>query len=175
MQEIENEVLQNVGAAIAQEGIYVKVDIMPRNWLHKKAQQINLTPKARSFKLRPLLVANMYKVASRASKLPNQIEVVEGGDLYAATMPVIASHFHDILYIVAICLQNDRNEPTQKTIDFIKFNFTTPEIVDVLMACLGTSKIENFMHTIVLVKGTSQILKPKTSPETEQEIIARSE
>ncbi|WP_316743865.1 hypothetical protein [Pedobacter antarcticus] len=117
----------------------------------------------RKLVFKPCKMANMYRIASAALDLPDGILK---GDLTSAILPLLKEpgHIEKIAYVIAAGVQNNHLEPEQELIQFILNNLDEQEMFDCLYQTLGNLGMQSFLNSIVLVRGTVNILEPKTSP-----------
>lgn len=125
--------------------------------------------KDRNFTINSCKVGNMFRIASKALTLPDQIAK---GDLYQVLLPLFQEHLTTIIYIVAASIQNNKHEPDRELISFINDNFDHEDLYTCLTYSLDNVGMDSFLNSIVLVKGTIQVLKPKSSPLDGSELIA---
>lgn len=131
--------------------------------LHGKAIQLppEPLPDERTFIINPCKVANMWRIAGAATELPDEIRE---GNLAEIVLPLIKDHLGTIVYIVAAGIQNNHEEPDPELITFIERNFDNEDLYSCLFPVLENVGMQSFLNSIVLAKGTVNILKPKTSP-----------
>ncbi len=115
----------------------------------------------REFTIYPCVVANMYRIAGRAALLPD--ELTEGGGA-KEVLALLSVHMPDLIYIIAAAIQNNHLEPDADLMLFIERNFTQDMILVAFDEAIGDLGLASFLNSIALVKGTTQILKPKASP-----------
>lgn len=70
----------------------------------------------------------------------------------------------DIIYIIAVGIQNSRREPDEDLKQFIRENFDAEDIYKTLFPVLENIGLQSFMNSIALAKGTVKILEPSASP-----------
>jgi hypothetical protein len=126
-----------------------------------KAIQLPSVETERTFTIYPCKVANMWRLAGAASELPEEIRE---GTLAEIVLPLINDHLTTIVYIVAAGIQNNHEEPSPDLIQFIERNFDSEDLYTALFPVLENIRMQSFLNSIVLAKGTVNILKPKASP-----------
>jgi hypothetical protein len=111
----------------------------------------------------PCKVANMYRIAAAALQLP--VEVVSG-PLVKAILPLMSQPeiLDTILYIVASGIQNNHLEPDKSLIDFLKLNLDHEDMFLLMHHTLDNVGMDSFLNSIVLSRGTVDILLPEASP-----------
>ena len=124
----------------------------------------------RTFVIKACKVGNMFRIASKALTLPNEISQ---GDLSEAVLPLFNDHLPTIRYIVAAAIQNNKHEPATELINFITDHFDHEDLYKCMSYALDNIGLDSFLNSIVLIRGTVQVLKPrKTSPLDGSELIA---
>lgn len=122
---------------------------------------------SRTYEIKPCVVANMYRVAGRASQLPKALYSHKSDNL-----KFIPEHMPTIAYIVAAAIQNNHLEPDQELIQFIELNLDADEMYEALKAVFSSLRMDSFTNSIVLMTGTVGILDQQTSPADGSELIA---
>jgi hypothetical protein len=155
---LEQKIYENIAAAITDKPkLTLDIAVRNRTWIDKILRR----PKVRTFKIYPCLTGNMYRIAGVASKLP---EEVTGLTEETVALSIMNTNFDDIVYIVAAIIQNNRKVPSQKLQNFIKDNFDNQDIFACIYAGLANANMSSFLNSIVLMRGSSLILKPQTNP-----------
>lgn len=173
-----NNVIQAVVDALTGKVIYeftVKVNYLePRpkrkfldRILRRKLQQSPEPEKERSFKIRPCVVANQYRISAKALSLP--VDLFEEQEKMLVYVP---EHLPTMVYIIAAAVQNNYLEPDPELITFFERNLDNLDISELLVASLQGTNMQSFLTSIVLMKGTAKILEPKSSPLDGSELIA---
>jgi len=107
------------------------------------------------------VVGNMFRIANRALLLPTEIY---GEATFDTIIPIIKDHIADVTYIVACSIQNNEHEPDENLIRFINNNFIVDNLYDCFFQALDHMGMQSFLNSIVLARGTVQILNPSASP-----------
>lgn len=124
----------------------------------------------RTLVIKPCKVCNMFRIASKALTLPNEIGK---GDLSEVLLPLFYDHLPTIRYIVASAIQNNKYEPAPELINFITDHFDHDDLYKCMSYALDNVGLDSFLNSIVLIRGTVQVLKPReTSPQDGSELIA---
>lgn len=161
----ENKIISGAVDALVEKKIFsividVKNPVEP-SFFDRVLKRKAVIEHEREFTIRPLTVGNMKRIAGRAALLP--ADLLEG-TITGAIMPLIESHMDDIVYILGVGIQNDRNEPSKDLIAFILDNFDAQDIYDTLLPVLENTGMQSFFNSIALAKGTVNILRPSASP-----------
>lgn len=132
----------------------------------KKVEPEPEQPTEREFTVNISWAGTMYRIGSRAQNIPENILesslsklVVEGSYLY----------MNDFIYIVACGIQNNREEPSEELIDFIRWNFTMEDIFTACDIILSKFNFKAFIDTTVLVKGADVLSVPELDAQNVQE------
>jgi hypothetical protein len=110
-----------------------------------------------TFTIEPLVICVCVRIAVRVKMIPK--EVISGNILEAA-LPLLEDHLHNMAYIIAAAIENTYLEPQKGLIEFIEKNFTVDQLFEGLHASLNAMNLQSFLDSIVLMKGTVNILKP---------------
>lgn len=155
-----NKLLQEVVDIATDKTKEFKIEIPKRNWFHGLQQKLGFAEKERTYILRRLRVNNSMKMSALAQKIPDELVV---GDFIKFAIDNCHLYGDILIESCAIAIQNDRKEPSKELLDVVRYDFewsTIQEILDWAWPQVATS----FFNTIVSVKGTTEILRPKTSP-----------
>lgn len=152
--------------AINAKPIMVTVDCKPRNFYTKYLMKWGILPKQRTFEVRPSTVRNMQRIAKMAVQIPD--DYLENKSVSKALIEGISDHMDKMIYIVACGLQNDHREPTPALLDLIKDEFTQAEITGVFDIILSQIGVQDFMRSIVLMRGMKILPVPA---KTEQPVV----
>ena len=114
-----------------------------------------------TFTISPCVCANQQRIAIAAMTLPNEVFV---GGMPETVLPIIADHNGTIVYIIAAGIQNNHEEPSADLITFIERNFDNEDLFTFLFPVIESLYMQEFLNSIVLMRGTSNILKPKPAP-----------
>lgn len=171
----EKQTLQAVAETITDKPtLSFEVEVKRRHWLDRLLRR----NKARQFTIRPAVVGTMLRISARAIQLHEELTDairLDTGKATAdmgATMQLVHAHMADVVYIVAAAIQNDCEEPSERLQAFIRQNFDAEDLVQVLLPVLAGLNLQGFLNSIVLVKGTEGVLRPKTSLKEAGEMIA---
>jgi hypothetical protein len=147
--------------------VFIQIDCYPQNWWERLLVRCQLRPVQKVYELRPILVGNMYRIASVVNQLP--ADLMEG-DLNTAIRQAVTQHVDKVIYVVAVGLQNNKKEPKKELLATIRNEFTALDMALVMEHIMAQLNLGSFLHSIVLAKGMN--ILTKTSPATKEEIIA---
>lgn len=118
---------------------------------------IKRTPKPthKTFIIRQAFTGNVMRISALAGLLP--AETTEDGTVMflGAT-----EHLPTMIQILAIAIQNDRYEPDEKLVQFIEDNFDNEDMALALNAAIGSTDMQSFSISTILIKSTVKILAP---------------
>lgn len=127
------------------------------NWLTRRPTPPAATEKTFTFTLS--VVANMTRIAKVAMNLPQELF---GNTAEEMLMDKIQECSKDMVYIIAAGIQNNRLEPDPELMTFIENNFDSKSLHEAFQITIAQLGLYYFMRSIVLISGSSSILKPKT-------------
>jgi hypothetical protein len=166
----ENDVLKKVGEAITEKPICIEFN------LDKPLTENG--EKVLKYSLKPIKVGNMYRIATQVRQIPDELLKELRIDALSVIMDAIFDHIDKLIYIVAVGLQNNADEPDEGLIQLIRKEFDIIDIVKVYNAIMVQMNLKGFITSIILIKG-ADILKisdeRKMSPKSQEEIIAPGE
>ena len=91
----------------------------------------------------------------RISKLLLQIDINIRDHTTDFLYKAIEQHGDVIARVIAVAITNKREEPSQKLVDFIIYNFTSKELFGVLTIVLRQMDVGSFINSIISMKGLS--------------------
>ncbi|GAA4338459.1 hypothetical protein GCM10023149_48440 [Mucilaginibacter gynuensis] len=126
------------------------------------------------FAIRPITVGNLYRISGMVKKIPDGL--IEGTAVQI--LADIHEHIDKLVYIAAVGIQNDENEPTPDLLDLVK-KFDLEDIHSVVQIVLSQINLKSFISSIILIKGADILqrrkAKEKMSPIRPAETIAPGE
>ncbi|MBC7948653.1 MAG: hypothetical protein H7Y42_12270 [Chitinophagaceae bacterium] len=151
MDKLTKETLNAVPDAINQKSIKFEIDILTRNRFHAFLQKRGWAPTKRSYEIRPIVLGNLLRI----SKLLLTIDPAEfsGGNFISTSHLLIANHTDTLAKIVAIGVQNSRNEPSEELVSTIRDNLTSGELIGLLNGVMKQMDLNSFIGSIILIKG----------------------
>lgn len=132
------------------------IPILPKNGFHKLLQKIGLKKKELVFCLRKMLNGNRKRISTRIFDFP----VFENNDTYILkrVFQLTVEHQDDLNYVVAVALQNDRNEPSKELLDAVQW-LDDERFAYILEKSISTINIENFYRSIILISGAAKLIR----------------
>jgi hypothetical protein len=132
------------------------IPILPKNWFHKILQKVGLKKKELIFTLRKMRTGNRERIAPKLYEFPEFVrdETYILKRVFELTVDQQAS----LNYVVAVALQNDRNEPTKELLEAVKW-LDDEQFSYILEKSIGSIDIENFLKSIILISGTAKLIR----------------
>ncbi|KKO91736.1 hypothetical protein AAW12_08725 [Sphingobacterium sp. Ag1] len=132
------------------------IPLLPKNWFHKILQKVGLKKKELIFTLRKMRTGNRERIAPKLYEFPEFVrdETYILKRVFELTVDQQAS----LNYVVAVALQNDRNEPTMELLDAVKW-LDDEQFSYILEKSIGSIDIENFLKSIILISGTAKLIR----------------
>lgn len=169
----ENEIYKKAAESFTEKPtLEVEVNIEPENRWHKLLMLLRIKPKTIKYTLRPTLVGNRVRIASRALLFPK--EAFKSGNVLNELWELSIDNNEDLIYIAAVALQNDRNEPSEFLLKELKW-VDDKVLFGILDKSLSQIDLQSFMKSTILIVGT-EMMKPKNEMgQVTGEIIASGE
>lgn len=151
------ETLHQVSETTLEQPDRIEVDINPTSRLHALLQKWGIAKKKRVFILKPIYLGSMIRISklilTMDITIPKEGEGRTTRDVLEANYHSIIQHGETLAQIVALAIQNSKEEPKKELIEFIMRNFTSSELVNVLILVLKRMNLSNFMTSIISVRG----------------------
>ncbi|WP_316778423.1 hypothetical protein [Pedobacter antarcticus] len=155
MTELEEALAQQkVGEAYIENAKTVTIQLRPLNRMESLLMKIGLMKRRRVFKIYPILVGNRKRISTRASFVLPENLFTDGTLDISKAWKVIHERTDDFIYIVALCIQNNKKEPSRHLIDFLTW-IDDHQFYNILDQSLSLAGIESFMRSIILIKGSN--------------------
>jgi hypothetical protein len=169
MQENElKAILAQASKAVIQQRKPIEIDIKPTNWLQKLLMKKGFLKSKRVFEIAPILVGNRYRISGVALKI--KAGIFSPGFTNEELWKAIQEHTDDLIYVVAVCIQNNKKEPSKGLLNYLRWIDDDKffELLDASLAMLG---VVNFTKSIILIGGQNVItakdadVTPAITPE----------
>lgn len=168
----DQEILSKAANSFINNPKEIKIPIEPKNWIERLLIKKGYKKAFAVYPVRKILNGNRFRIASRAVKFPE--DILKGKDLHKMIFESTIAINDDLIYIAAVAVQNDRNEPSKTLLDQLKW-VDDSVFADILDKSLSMIDLPAFIRSIVLIQGTENLLIQKTSPQDTREIIARGD
>lgn len=135
--------------------------------LRKPIVEPTQVEKSRHFVIKPTVVANQYRIASKSLSLP--VDLFEDQSKMLAYVP---QHLPTMIYIIAAAITNTRDEPSSELIAYLEDNLDNLDVLQILAASLQSANMQSFLISITLMNGLAKILTTSVNPLDGSELIA---
>ncbi len=132
------------------------IPLLPKNWFHKILQKVGLKKKELKFTLRNMRTGNRERVAPKLYEFPEFVR--DETYILKRVFELTVDQQTSLNYVVAVALQNDRNEPTKELLDAVKW-LDDEQFSYILEKSIGSIDIENFLKSIILISGTAKLIR----------------
>jgi len=140
---------------------YVDIPLEPKNYIDRLLIKWKIKNQVVRYPLRTILQSNRVRIAEKAVKLPKDFFKDNEG-LFAAALDNSLIINDDLIYIVAVAIQNNRNEPSKKLLNRLKWLDDTT-FYTVFDEALSMLDLQSFLKCIALIIGTEPLIKPNKS------------
>jgi len=158
MNNLEKDLLQNAGKTLLQEPVILEVDIHPRHRLHGWMQDYGFLPSKRRLTIRPITLGNLVRISRLLLEMDTR--AIDMGNILEANYRLIADHGMQMARIIALAVHNQRTEPPDSLVHFIRDHFTARELAHAAGIVLKQMDLQSFMTTIISVKKMT-VMSPK--------------
>jgi hypothetical protein len=165
------ETLSKAADATVQEPVVIEVDINPQGFLHRLLQKWKWLPRKRKFVIEPIKMGSLIRI----SKLMLSIDmsVFDMRNLLESNYKAIDKHASTMARIVAVAIQNNKHQPSEKLVEFVLNNFTSHELRMVASMVLKQMDVTSFMSSIISIKGTNVLeMQAATAPGAKENEVS---
>jgi len=132
------------------------IPLLPKNWFHKILQKVGIKKKELIFTLRKMRTGNRERIAPKLYEFPEFVR--DETYILKRVFELTVDQQKSLNYVVAVALQNDRNEPTKELLDAVKW-LDDEQFSYILEKSIGSIDIENFLKSIILISGTAKLIR----------------
>ncbi len=150
----EVDILKRTADVVTDRMIQVEVPIAKRSLIDKILKR----PDTRVFDIRRACLGCLINFSGQVLAISGVENLAEMN--VAKIISAVASDGNTMVRCLAILIENTENEPSLELVRFIRRNLDLPDMKAVLVHLLNHSRFEDFMSSIILVKGMS-LLKPE--------------
>lgn len=169
----ENEILKTAAEAFTEKpSLEIEVKIEPENRWHKLLMLLRIKPKTIKYELRPTLVGNRVRIASRAVLFPK--DTFKSVNVMKELWALSKERNEDLIYIAAVALQNDRNEPSEFLLEELRW-VDDKVLFGILDKALSQIDLQSFMKSTILIVGTEMMRPENEMGQVAGETIASGE
>jgi hypothetical protein len=153
----QKETLLQVSETTLDKPDTIEVDVNPVSRFHALMQRWGIAKKKRVFVLKPIYLGTLIRISklilSVDLHIPHNGEGQTTREMLEANYHSIIKHGETLAEIVALAIQNSKEEAKPELVQFILHNFTSSELVNVLILVLKRMNLSNFMTSIISVRG----------------------
>jgi len=125
----------------------------------KKTEPVREFETSREFVFETTVVGKVSQIVSKIIDLPNELY----GDTPAElAINVVDKNYKDMVYIIAASSLNSVEEPSKELLKFIEMNFTFDMLKQGAQIAITQLGLDMFLNCLMILKGTSNVLNPKT-------------
>jgi len=165
----EKETLSSVVNIVTDKPDILTITAKPENRWQKLLIRLKLKPSTTRYEMYRLKVGNAYRISAAVLQIPQ--DIIQNGDVHEMHN-LLVKHIDVIIYVVAVGLQNNRNEPGKALLNKLRWEFSDSELISAFLYIMQRMDLTSFTTTIALARGLN--ILDKTSPKENAEIIARS-
>lgn len=152
MDKFVTDTLTNVADAVTAKDYLFEITINPENWFHALMQKIGLSPKKKVCTIRPIVTGNLIRISKLLLTIDKDA-LKDTTSFLDTSYRLMSDHGETLATVVAIAIQNDRHEPSQKLVDMIKNNLSMEEMFRLVAYVLDKMDHKNFLFTISSIRG----------------------
>jgi len=164
--EQTSKVLGQVADATLNQTISMDVDIKALNRWHAWMQAKGLRPKKRRLVIDPIVLGTLIRI----SKLLLSIEIkgISRDKMLEGNYRLATDHGDKLALIIATAIHNKESEVPASLVKFIEWNFSSSELLKVLLLVIRQMDITNFMTTIISARGLNVLeIEPRQNGKSE--------
>lgn len=152
---------------VTAEPVKLNVDIKPVNRWHSLLQKAGIKPKKKGLLIHPLCLGTCIRISR--GMVGMDIESCEASKVLQMSFDIQKAHGRKVAWIIASAIHNKKSKTPKELVDFVAYNFSMGELMNVLTIVVGMMDVTSFMTTIFSIKGLNMMEK---SLESKGEIIA---
>lgn len=130
----------------------------------------------RTFIVKPTTVSSMYILGGKTVLWQEELfEIIkQDPDNLPAIIGLIQANIRDVIFCTAVIIQNNGEQPARSLVKWLEDNTDALDLAQIIVPVLGSTYLQSFLNSIILLKGTSEVIKPKSkmSPKDPEEMIA---
>lgn len=162
--------IDKIADTVLQQDIKITFDVRPTSWVHGFLQKLNmwpfkkLYPLQQTYCLKPITLGTLIKI----SKLLIDIDmsVFDMKNLLESNYQAIVKHGGTVARIAAIAIHGRPGDVPADIVNAVLNNFTTRELQGTMQVILGQMNVQDFMFSIISIKGMNMEMSPSNQEET---------
>lgn len=118
--------------------------------------------------MRPITLGNLVRISRLLLEMDTRD--IDMGNILEANYKLIADHGLQLARMIALAVHNQRSEPPDRLVHFIRDHFSARELAQAAGIVLKQMDLQSFMTTIISVKKMTVM-----SPKEQGRLIASGE
>jgi hypothetical protein len=151
MEEKVKDILGQVADTTLSKAVELSVDIRPRNKIHRWLQTKKWRPAKRMLYIHPAFLGTLIRISKLLLSI--DLAVLTKDNLLDGNYKLAREHGHKMAMIIAAAVHNRESEPPDKLVEFITWNFSTVELMNVVAIVTRQLGVTSFMSSIISMKG----------------------
>jgi hypothetical protein len=152
MENESNQTLAQVADAVLEKPVTFEIILIPQTPVHRWLQRKGWRPSKKSFTIKPVVLGSLLRISDLLLSI--DLEILQKGKGFLDKSYHLVSHHTDTLVrIIAIAIQNTRQEPSSALISLLKTNLSTKELMTLLSLVLKQMDLQNFIASIISIRG----------------------
>jgi len=152
----EKKVLSDVADAVLDSSVSFEVEIIKPTILQRYRKET-----IRIFKISPSTLGTMVKISQEFLNIG--LENFDKEEILNSNFLLIRDHAARLARIVAVAVQNSKEDPPKSLVNFFINNLTAKELFDLVNIILKQIDTVNFLKSIISAKGINLLgMNPKT-------------
>lgn len=161
------DILSKAATAVTQEPVSFEIILVPQSrweaWLMKKGWKAT----KKNFKITPIVFGNLLRISNLLLTIDPQ-KRKDGQGFLDISYKLIAAHADTLVEILAIAIQNTKQDPSPQLMTLLRHNLTPKEMITLLGMILEKMDLKNFIISISSIRGLNVLeSEEKTKPENE--------
>lgn len=154
----ETETLKKSVDALLEKKVSFDIDI-----LKPTDDQVKKKELTRSFSISPMTLGTMYRVSRELLSL--EMPATDKNEIMTMSLSLIAEHSERMALIVALAVNNSRQDPPEELINFFIDNLTARELQKIIGIVIAQIDTVNFLTSIISARGLNILSKMNPTDE----------
>lgn len=161
----DTQTLKKVAAAITEKPVSFTLDIQPVNKWQSLLQKHfpKRFPSKKTYEIKPITYGNLQRIS--ALLLDIDVTALTNASALTAAYTLMKGHAETVAKVIAIAITNKQSEPPPALEKELLFNLTAKESLTLLSIVLEQMSIENFITTILSIRGLNVLTKVESPNE----------
>ena len=160
IEDQEERLVELIGTvdAVLDNAVRVDIEVLHPVWWEGWGIKFGWLPAKRTYNIKPATLGTMIRI----SKLLLEIEIESlktNTSALDANYKLYDQHGEHLAQVVAIAIQNNKEQPDKKLVRFLQNNLTGKELFSITQVVVKQLDVLSFMSTIISIRGVS-LLNP---------------